>query len=145
MLLSGEAIIQLRQISSLCSKSEQLDSSIKKPYQFHTNELFIKYKLLRFPDLVKEQQAIILLGFLKGTLPCPIQEMFKLHIPVNTRAVQHFEIPRALTNYRSFSLSITAPRAWNSLVSKLFKDINEVPKNKITFKKSVRKYILQQY
>ena len=117
----------------------------KKPYHFHTKELFIKYKILRFPDLVKEQQVIILLGFLRGTLPCPIHEMFKLHVPVNTRAVQHFEIPRALTNYRAFSLSITAPRAWNSIVSKLFKDINEVPKNKFTFKKNVHHYILQQY
>ena len=129
MLLSGEAIIQRKPINSFCSKSGQLDS-LKKPYHLNTKEPFIKYKILRFPDLVKEQQVIILLGFLKGTLPCPIHEMFKLHVPVNTRAVQHFEIPRSLTNYRAFSLSITAPRAWNSIVSKLFKDINEVPKNR---------------
>ena len=100
---------------------------------------------MKFPELVKEQQLVILLGYLKGTLPIPIHEMFKRHTPVNTRTVQHFEIPHALTNYRTFALSVSAPRAWNSVVCKLFKDISDVPMNKYTFKKYIREYLLQQY
>ena len=117
----------------------------KKPYFFHTRDLFIKYKILKFPELVKEQQLVILLGHLKGTLPSPIHEMFKRHAPVNTRTVQHFEIPHASTNYRAFSLSISAPRTWNSIVCTLFRDISDVPFNKFTFKKYIREYLLQQY
>lgn len=117
----------------------------KKPFFFHTKDLFIKYKILKFPDVVKVQQAVILLNYLKGELPNIIHEMFKLHVPVNTRAIKHFQIPHASTNYRLFSLSVSAPRAWNSMVTSLFKDITEVPTQKFTFKKYLREYILQHY
>ena len=117
----------------------------KKPFFFHTKDIFVKYKILKFPDVVKVQQAVILLNYLKGELPNIIHEMFKLHVPANTRAIKHFQIPHASTNYRLFSLSVAAPRAWNSMVSSLFKDITEVPTKKFTFKKYLREYILQHY
>ena len=117
----------------------------KKPYYYHTRDLFIKYKLLRFPDLVKKQQILILLGFLNETLPRPMLEMFEYHRPANTRIVQHFKMPYARTNYKSFSLSVAAPRAWNMIVCKLFKDIKQVPRNKDTLKKYVVNHILGQY
>ena len=117
----------------------------KKPYYYPTRELFIKYKILKLPDLVIEQQIIILLGHLNQTLPSPISTMFKHYTPVSTRAVQHYHIPYANTNYRSFSLSITAPKAWNKIVCKLHSDIRNVPRNKCTLKKHVRQYILDRY
>ena len=40
----------------------------KKPYLYHTRELFIKYNILKFPDMVKEQQIVILLGYLNPRL-----------------------------------------------------------------------------
>jgi len=97
--------------------------------------------MLKFPDLVKKQQIIILLGYVNETLPRPIFEMFRYHEPVSTRAVQHFRIPLALTNYKTFSLSVSAPRAWNSIVCKLFHDIDNVPRNKDTLKKYVHEYL----
>ena len=117
----------------------------KKPYHYHTRDLFIKYKLLRFPDLVKKQQILILLGVLKETLPRPMLEMFEYHRPVNTRIIQHFKVPYARTNYKAFSLSVAAPRAWNMIVCKIFKDLEEVPRNKYTLKKYVTNFILGQY
>ena len=88
---------------------------------YHTRELFIKYNILKFPDMVKEQQIVILLGYLKETLPRPLAEMFRYHGSVGTRAVQHFEIPYASTNYKMFSLSVSAPRVWNSIVCSLLR------------------------
>lgn len=117
----------------------------KKPYTYHTRELFIKYKILRCPELVKKQQIIILLGYLNGTLPRPIFEMFEYHVPSCTRTAQHFKIPRALTNYKSFSLSVSAPRTWNSIISRLFNNINDVPRNKNTLKKHITEFLLNQY
>ena len=112
----------------------------KKPYLFPTNDLFIKHKILKFTDLVTEQNIVILLAFLKGTLPRALSELFHLYIPQTTRTTSHFQIPFTYTNYRSFALSITAPKAWNTVVCNIFNQIQEVPRNKFTLKKHVRSY-----
>ena len=117
----------------------------KKPYAYHTRELFIQYKILRFPDLVKKQQIIILLGYLNETLPRPIFEMFQYQLPSSTRAAQHFKIPRALSNYKAFSLSVSAPRTWNAIVGKIYNNIDDVPRNKNTLKKHITEFLLSQY
>ena len=117
----------------------------KKPYSYHTRELFIKYRILKFPDLVRKQHILILLGYLNGTLPTPIFEMFEYHRLTNTRVAQHFKVPFARTNYKAFSLSVAAPRAWNTIVCKIFKNIDEVPRRKYILKKYVTEYILGQY
>ena len=116
-----------------------------KPFFYPTKELFSKYRILKFPDIVKEQQIIILLGFLNQTLPIPISEMFSYHEPANTRAVKHFKVPFAPTNYKMFSLSVSAPRIWNSIVCSLFPKIEDVPRNKVTLKKHIRKFLIDQY
>ena len=94
---------------------------------------------------MKEQQIVILLGFLNNTLPSSVHEMFRNHEPVGTRAVQHFRIPYASTNYKAFSLSVAAPRAWNSIVCNIFRNIDDVPRNKQTLKKYVREFIFKNY
>ena len=71
--------------------------------------------------------------------------MFEYHRLANTRAAQHFKIPFARTNYKAFSLSVAAPTAWNTIVCKIFKDIDEVPRRKYVLKKYVTEYILGQY
>ena len=93
----------------------------KKPYSYHTRELFIKYRILKFPDLVRKQHILIPLDYLNGTLPTPIFEMFEYHRLTNTRVTQHFKIPFSRTNYKAFLLSVAAPRAWNTIVCKFSK------------------------
>ena len=87
---------------------------------------------------------MILLGYLNEFLPRPIFEMFKCTL-VGTRAAQHFKIPYARTNYKTFALSIMAPKAWIKIVCKIFKDLADVPRNKHTLKKYVVNYFLDQY
>ena len=117
----------------------------KKPFLHPSNELFIKYKLLKFPEIVKQQSIMILLAFIKENLPHPISAMFKLHRPVSTRLVKHFEVPFAATNYRSFSVSIRAPHIWNSVVCKLFNDLADVPKSKEVLKKYIKNFFIDEY
>ena len=116
-----------------------------KPFLYPTADLFIKYKILKFPDIVKEQSIMIMLAYINKSLPEPVSEMFKLRDPVGTRNTSHFYVPFAATNYRSFSLSYSAPKNWNTVVGHLYKDIHEVPKNKFTLKKHVRKYLVSKY
>ena len=117
----------------------------KKPYLYPTSKLFTKYKILKLPELVKEQSILILLGKLNNSLPNPLSDIFTCYRPVGTRAAQHFKLPYAATNYRSFSLSHYAPKTWNHIICKLFKDIENVPRSKYILKKHIREYMLKQY
>ena len=116
-----------------------------KPFLFPTSNLFAKYKILKFPDLVKEQSIMILLSYINETLPEPIAQMFRIHNPVNTRATRHFQVPYSASNYRSFTLSYSAPKNWNTIIGHIYRDLASVPKNKFTLKKHVRKYLINKY
>lgn len=117
----------------------------KKPYIYPTNSLFIKYNVLKFEDIVKEQCIMILLAYIKNTLPCPMSKLFKYQEPSVTRQSYHFATPQAFSNYRLFSLACNAPRIWNKIVGSMFKHVDDVPKNKQTLKKYVRKYLVNNY
>ena len=117
----------------------------KKPYLYPTNSLFIKHNILKFDDIVKEQCIMILLAYVKNTLPSPILKLFEYKECSITRQSYHFATPLALSNYRLFSLSCNAPRVWNKIVGSMFKHIIDVPKNKQTLKKHVRKYLIDSY
>ena len=118
-----------------------------KPFLYHTDSLFAKYKILKFPDLVTQQNILIMLNHLNGRLPISISKMFR-QAPANsrnTRTVKHFTVPFAPSNYRSFSISYTAPYNWNKIICHLFTDLDSVPRNKFTLKKQVRKYLISKY
>ena len=87
---------------------------------------------------------MILLGYLNESLTQPIFETFKYHTLVGTRAPQHFKITYARTNYKTFALSVTAPKAWNTNNCKILKYLADVPKIKHTLKKYVVDYFLDQ-
>ena len=117
----------------------------KKPFLHHSKPLFIKHRILRLPEVVKEQSIMIILSYINNNLPTPISSMFKYCEPTNTRLPQHFFVPFASTNYRLFSLSCSAPQIWNTVICKLYKNLNEVPKHKHTLKKAIRIFFLDSY
>ena len=117
----------------------------KKPFLHPSTPLFIKYKILKLPDLVKEQSIMTMFAFLNDCLPLVISEMFKLNTVRATRHSKHMEEPYAATNYRMFSLPCSAPKAWNTIVCKLYKDLKDVPSSKTILKNEVRKYLIQTY
>ena len=61
-----------------------------RPLLFPSNELFVKYKLLKAPDIVIQQNIVILLASLNDNLPSLISNLFKINRPLNTRAREHF-------------------------------------------------------
>ena len=115
-----------------------------KPFRFPSHELFIKYNVLKFPDLVIEQNIVILKSFLNDTLPIPMKDMFHINRPLNTRAPDQFIIPFSRCNYRTSTLSFTAPRAWNSVVGNMYQQLRDIP-SKPVLKKHVRARILDTY
>ena len=117
----------------------------KKPFFHHSKPLFIKHKILRFPEMVKVQCIMILLAHLNNNLPSPIESMFKYSTPTNRRSNQHFCIPFAATNYRQFALSCSAPKIWNEIIGKLYTRLDQVPRNKQTLKKIIKGYLLDEY
>ena len=116
-----------------------------KPYRYPSKELFVKYSVLKFPELVIEQQVMILLAFLNGTLPQPLSSLFHINRPLSTRIHRHFSVPFARSNFRAMSLSICAPKAWNSTICEGFSDLEDVPKSKMSLKKYIRKMLLRRY
>ena len=117
----------------------------KKPFLHPSTPLFIKHNILRFPEMVKEQCIMILLAYINAKLPYPIERMFQYSVPSNRRTIQHFRIPYAATNYRLFALSCSAPKIWNTVVGSMYRNLEDVPRNKQTLKKSVRAYFINRY
>ena len=116
-----------------------------KPYFYPSNQLFVKYKMLKVPELVRAQSIVILLAFLNGTLPPIFSRLFKVNRPLNTRSYEHFSVPFTRMNFRLFSISFAAPRAWNRIVGSLYNNIEDVPRSKSVLKNKVRAYLLDKY
>ena len=117
----------------------------RKPFLFPSNELFVKYKLLKLPDIVVHQYISILLAYLNNTLPSLMAKLFNLNEPLNTRAPGHFTIPFSRYNFRTFSLSFTAPKSWNMIICNMFPQLHDVPRSKVTLKKQVKAKLLTGY
>ena len=117
----------------------------KKPFLFPTNQLFVKYKLLKVPELVVEQSIMILLSFLNNTLPQPLSRLFKVNRPLNTRSSEHFFVPFSRSNFRIFSISFAIPKAWNRTVREIYNNIDDVPRSKSVLKNKIRAYLLELY
>ena len=105
-----------------------------KPHLFHTAQLFVKFNILKMPDLVVQQNIVILLAFLNNTLPSLISKLFSRKRPLHTRSSEHFVMPFSRFNFRTFSLSFTAPRAWNPVICSIFQQLDEVPRCKDALK-----------
>ena len=117
----------------------------KNPFLFPSNNLFIKYNMLKFPDLIREQNIIILLAYLNNALPHLVSDMFLLSKPLNTRAVEHFVTPFSRCNFRIFSLPFSAPKAWNNIICPFIPQLEDVPRNKATLKRYVRSLLINKY
>lgn len=116
-----------------------------KPFIYPSNELFIKYKILKLPELLLEQNVMIILAFLNGTLPHSLSVLFNINEPFITRGHDHFVIPYSHSNFRSFAITFTAPKAWNTTIGHLYRNLNDVPRSKLILKKQVRTFLVNKY
>ena len=107
----------------------------------HTNELFKKLYILKFPEFVQYKTAILMFHLFPGTLPIHLQNRFTVHSTTrSTRRVNTFVMVQARTNIKAMCLSVCGVKLWNSLSNNL-RDCNGV----IIFKKNLKKYFVSNY
>ena len=114
----------------------------------HTNPIFKKFKILKFPDLVEVSLLKVMHAFLTGSLPSVMRSYFTTYPQSEQRSVrspQHFQVPFAPTNYRKHSLFVSAPAAWNKSIASNLPNIEDVPRSKPFFNKVVKKIFTDKY
>lgn len=114
----------------------------------HSSPLFKRFNLLKLPHLIQYIQLSMLHSFLFGRLPAPLSERFFLTEDQHRRLIRrrnHFVVPFASTNYRKFSLFVSAPTIWNTVISSKIHDLNDVPWSKVQFKRVIKKIYLDSY
>ena len=117
-------------------------------YLAHTSPIFKKYNLLKFTDLTTYVQLNVMHSFVCNQLTAPLAEKLEYEPTRVIRAVRlprHFLVPFGLTNYRQFSLFISAPDRWNTFISANIRDINDVPLSQSFFKKVAKKIFIDKY
>ena len=88
----------------------------KVGYREHTNPLFLHSKLLKFPDIVSLQTALILHKAHNHQLPKNIQRLFqKREGGYNLRGEYNYKILNRRTTMKSFCVSTAGVKLWNSL------------------------------
>ena len=117
-------------------------------YREHTNPLFKKYKILKIHDLIEISLIKVMYSFITGILPPVIASYFS-SCPRNdqrsVRSPQHFQVPFAPTNYRKFSLFVTAPAVWNKVIASRIPELEDVPGTKPFFNKVAKKIFTDRY
>lgn len=116
-----------------------------KPFLYPSRSLFLKYGILKMPELFIQQNIVILLAFLKGALPPQVAELFKLNVSSHTRLREHFLIPFSRLNFRLFSVPFSAPKSWNSIIGRGYPQLEDVPRSKTILKKYVKSFLLKSY
>ena len=111
-------------------------------YKSHLHKLILLQK--RVARIIDKKTYMFPL-ILNDNLPESFAKLFKLNIPLNTRAAEHFVMPFTRYNFRMFSLSFIAPKTWNSIISPGFKKLEDVPRNKLALKKCIRNHLLNKY
>ena len=104
-----------------------------------TAEIFKKYKLLKFTDIVKLNTGMIMFKAKSGTLPRRLKYHFSINVS-NTRQNGLFKIEYKRTKLKSFCVSHSGVLLWNNLASKI--------RNSVTlfeFKKRLKNYLINAY
>jgi hypothetical protein len=108
-------------------------------YRDHTHALFIQSKLLKFIDLVKYQSAQIMFKAKNNLLPRNIQILFRVREGgYNLRGTHNFKVNRIRTTRKSFCISSSGVKLWNSLNDEL-KQCPNINQFKIRYKDIVFK------
>ena len=80
----------------------------------HTNPIFLKYKLLKFVDLIKLNTCVIMYKARCNLLPTRIMKLFQLNVN-NTRQQGDFIVHYRRTKLKEFCISVTGVKVWNNL------------------------------
>ena len=101
----------------------------------HTNELFIKYGILKFVDLVQINTGTLMYKARYKQLPERINQFFEINIS-NTRQQGNFKIRYRKTTRKQLSISVVGVRLWNNLDQKV-KEAKDIWIFKSRFKRGI--------
>ena len=108
------------------------------------NPLFIKFKILKCPDLIYLHTALFTFDFHKGNLPTTFNDtnVCNVHHHHNTRLASRssYSLPQIRTNYGKFNIRYSGAWLWNS-IDEDAKDLS----NRSQFKTYLTKFILEKY
>ena len=114
-------------------------------YSAHSNPIFHSLKIIKFPDLVFLQTALLMHDFYSNNLPIAFQNYFhsvkQKHDHNTTRLASKstYSLPKARTNYGKFNIKFCGVKIWN--------EISESDKklNKSKFKNSICDNFFKSY
>ena len=110
-------------------------------YLEHTNSLFLQSKALKLLDLVEFQKGVIMFKARNNLLPGNIQKVFsEREGGYDLRGKSNFKIPSFRTTRKSFCLSVSGTKLWNTLSNEL----KQCP-NIFQFKNMFKETIFQRY
>lgn len=110
-------------------------------YYEHTNPIFIKYKALKFDDLVNLNTAVFMYKVKRNSVPENVKSMFetKKH-NYDLRGKDMFKKQKFQLNIKRHSISIAGVNLWNKLPNELKRS-----NSNHYFKKQYKNVLLQKY
>ena len=113
----------------------------------HTNPIFAKLKILKVKDIAVQQSIVLIHKVIMRKAPENICSLFVASQtpPRAIRNIKHFEEPFTRRLYGTRTISWLGPRLWNTLITPVFPEINDVPQSKLIIKRSVKEKILASY
>ena len=114
------------------------------PFNAHTNPIFQRLKIIKFPDLVFLHTALFMYDYHTGNLPISFKSYFtnvnEKH-NYNTRLASkcNYYLPKVRTNYGKFNIKFSGVKIWTSISDSTKK------LNKVKFKERVIDDILVTY
>ena len=112
-------------------------------YHSHTKQIFLNFKTLNIFDINKLQTALFMYRFTNNTLPNSFSNFLTKHSDIhnyNTRHAQHYVATSPSTNQIKYSIKVSGPKIWNSLITKSAKC-----KTIVSFKSTMKDLFISKY
>ena len=132
------------QINRLCILQKKAIRIINNAeFRAHTNNLFLKNKVLKIKDLYIFQLGQLMYKLINQQLPLPFNDMFVKNDSIHkhfTRQASSFHLPLNRTSFAQKTFVFTGPKLWNSLSN----DIIQCNSIQI-FKGRLKSFLLNTY
>jgi hypothetical protein len=114
-------------------------------FRDHSNPLFIKYEILKLPEIVFLHNAVFVYNFRSGKIPKCLELFFEPIIKRHNYATRLasnccYSLPKARTNYGKFALRFAGVKTWNAID----KELKQAPSIS-SFKNKLKKSLLKSY
>ena len=128
---------RIRNIIVLQKKAIRIVDQV--PYKSHTSEIFKKYRLLKFQDIVKVSTCLVMYKAKHNLLPRRLNNIFTLNTGC-TRQAGKFVVNFRRTTLKTFCISSVGVKLWNELDDRLY-ECNSLSQ----FKRRYKNCVIESY